>query len=115
MTRQLAPIVEAQDDVVLDQTRVDGGHALFQLLVQLPKKGKVKVIRAGCTSNTKAYLQLDPHAKEDGSRIHDQPDDSASKKLDTLATKELINVNDPSSLSSYHSLGTLRRVGQEGW
>ena len=49
MARQPPPVVEAEDDLVLHEAGVDGGHALFQLLVQ---------------------LQLHPHADEDGGGIH---------------------------------------------
>ena len=64
MAGQPPPVVEAEEDLVLHEARIDGGHALFELLVQ---------------------LQLHPHADEDGSCIHHKPRHAAREELDTLS------------------------------
>ena len=52
MARDLAPVVQGEQQVVLHEARVDAGKTLLQALVQ---------------------LQLDPHAEEDGHRVADEP------------------------------------------
>ena len=72
MARQPPPVVEAEEDLVLHEARVDGGHALFQLLVQ---------------------LQLHPHADEDGRCIHHKPCHAAREELDTLPVRDRNTYN----------------------
>lgn len=41
VTGQLSSVVQAENDIVLHQAGVDGGHAHFKLLIQLENKKQV--------------------------------------------------------------------------